>query len=252
MMELDFLTDDSDKSLAPFFSPRILFASYGIVVIVGILLLLVWPRKPSLDFISVNSIPKHFFLITAASLILHAYVSLHCGRGEMAKRDYLDRFDRKEVPLEKKRNFFTYGMITFLAHSLFLLFPFLPLFFLSASISGISLVDTAGAILIIFTASLLCRMFGFTTYLIWGWWKVTGYLIGIALAIYFILISAILTPEINPILLLYKLNTSVGGSGFFFTDEYQWYMRMMVSGIIFFVLVNYFLIRRHMKKEKVL
>lgn len=251
-MGFDYLTDDSEKSLAPFFLPRILFASYSIVFIVGFLSLLVWPRKSSLYLISVNSIPNHFFLTAAASLIVLAYVNLHCGRGELVKRDYLGRLSKEERPLEKERSFQTYGMIVFLIHSLFLLFPFLPLWILSASISGISLIDMTGAIIIIFTVSFLCRVFGFTTYLIWGWWNVVGYLIGIILAIYFIFISALFTPEINPILLLYKLNTSVKGPGVFSMEVYSEYMRIILLGILFFVLMDILLVNRHIRKEKAL
>lgn len=248
-MDFDYLTDDSEKSLAPFFLPRVLFASYGIVFIVGLLSLLIWPRKTSFYLISVNSIPSHYFLTAAASLIVYAYVNFHCGRGELVKRNYLGRLKKEEKPLEKERSFLTYGMIEFLIHSLFLLFPFIPLLILSASISGISLMDMTGSFFIIYSASLLCRMFGFTTYLIWGWWNVIGYMIGMVLAIYFLFISALFTPLINPILLLYKLNMSLEDSGIFSLGGYSEYMRVSLSGILFFVLVNFLLVHRHMRKE---
>lgn len=249
-MDLDYFTDDSERSLAPFFLPRILFASYGTVFLVGVLSLLVWPRHASLYFLSVNSVPNHFFLTASVSLIVFAYVNLHCGRGDLVRRSYLGRLEKEERPLEKERSFLTYGMIEFFLHSLFLLFPFLPLWILSASISGISLADMTGAVFIIFTTSLLCRMFGFTTYLVWGWWNVAGYLTGISLSIYFIFVSALFTPGINPVLLLYRLNTSVEDTAFFSTKIYSEYMAVILSAILFFTLVNFLLVHRHRRKEQ--
>lgn len=249
-MDFDYLTDDSEKSLAPFFLPRILFASYGVVFMVGVLSLLVWPRHSSLYLISVNRIPNHFFLTAAVSLIFYTYVNLHCGRGDLVKRTYLGRLQREERPLEKERSFLTYGMIEFFVHSFFLLFPFLPLLILSASISGISLTDMTGALLILFSASLLCRMFGFTTYMIWGWWNVAGYLMGLILSIYFLFVSAMFTPEINPILLLYRLNTSLGESPFLSMKVYSEYMSVILPAILFFILLNFLLVYRHRRKER--
>lgn len=251
-MNFDFLTDDSERSLSPFFLPRVLYASYGMVFLVGALSLLAWPRHPSLYLVSGNSVPHHFFLTAAVTLIVYAYANLHCGRGDLVKRSYLGRLKKEERPLEEERSFLTYGMIEFFLHSLFLFFPFLPLWILSASVSGLSLTDMTGAVSIVFSAGLLCRMFGFTTYLIWGWWGVAGYLAAIALSLYFILVSVLFTPGINPVLLLYKLNTSVEVTAFFSTKPYSEYMTVILPAILFFILANFLLVRRHRRKEKII
>lgn len=249
-MDFDYLTNDSEKSLVPFFFPRILFASYGMVFMIGVLCLLAWPRNSSLYLVSVNSIPSHFFLTAAVSLIACAYVSLHCGRGDLVKRSYLGRLKKEERPLETERSFLTYGLIEFFLHSLFLLFPFVPLWILSAATSGIPLPDMAGAVCVIFSAAFLCRMFGFTTYLVWGWWNVAGYLTGLIVSIYFIFISALFTPRVNPVLLLYKLNRSGGDTAFFFTETYSGYMAVIVPAILFFILLNFLLVQGQRRKEQ--
>ena len=62
-MEIDFLTDDSEKSLAPFYFPRILFAAYSVVFIAGSISLLIWPREAAVRMVASNSVPKHFFIM---------------------------------------------------------------------------------------------------------------------------------------------------------------------------------------------
>ena len=252
MMKFDYLTDESNKSLAPFFLPRILFAAFNMVLIVGVLSLLLWPLQPAYHFIAINSIPIHFFVITSATLLVHAYVNLRCGRGGLIKRDYLAELGKEAVVVfEKERNFLSYGLVEFFIHSLLLISPFLPLLILSASISGISMIELALAISIIICASLLCRMIGFTTYLIWGWWNVFGYWIGRVFAIFFLFGSILILREINPIWLLFQLNNSVQSSRVAFMDYYSIFMMAVISGNLFFVMINYLLVNRHIKKEKI-
>ncbi len=249
-MSLDYLSDESEKSLAPFFLPRILFGASGIVMIAGVLALLLWPRKPALHLIALNSIPLHFFQITAVSLVLLAYINLHCGRGELIKKNYLIEMGKDTSPSEKTRSFITYGLPEFLIHSLFLIFPFLPILILSASLSGISLIDLLLALWIIFSTSLLCRLIGFATYLIWGRWNVVGYLTGIILSLFLIFISMLFWPGINPIILLYKLNNSVEGLRPVFMDSYSSFETLVITGNLFFILINFFLVTWHIKRTK--
>ena len=249
-MKFDYLTDESKRSLTPFYSPRVLLAAFSIIFIVATLSLLLWPRQPMPYFIGKKSIPIHFFAIASATLITYAYVNFRCGRGGLTKRDYLAERDKEVLTFEKERNFLSYGLVEFFMHSLLLIFPFLPLLILSASISGIALTDLLLAVSILFSASFLCRILGFTTYLIWGWWSVIGYWIGRIFIIFFLFLSLFILPEINPIGLLYRLNNAVKSSRAALMDSYWNYMILVIPGIILLVMINYIIINRHLGKEK--
>ena len=88
LMKYHYLTDNSEKSLAPFFSKMVLSASFVGAVIVSALVLLFWPRNPISDFIISDKVPLFFFLIFGATLIIYCYVNLCCGCGEMIRRGY--------------------------------------------------------------------------------------------------------------------------------------------------------------------
>ena len=80
-MKLYFLTDESEKSLAPFFSKRMLDTVMASVVIVGVLLIVFWSRRPLSEFVASGKEPNSFFLIFAAALIVNSYINLCCGGG---------------------------------------------------------------------------------------------------------------------------------------------------------------------------
>ena len=75
-MNFYFLTDESEKSLAPFFSKRVLETVMAGVVIVGIFLLVFWSRRPLAEFIAAGDGPRIFFLILVPKYNEHAHC--HC------------------------------------------------------------------------------------------------------------------------------------------------------------------------------
>jgi hypothetical protein len=78
-MKYYYLTDDSEKSLAPFFSKMVLSASFLSTVIIVVLMFVFWPRQPLSGFMFAERIPHTFFLIFGATLIVYSYVKLCCG-----------------------------------------------------------------------------------------------------------------------------------------------------------------------------
>ena len=205
-MDFSYLTDDSHNSLTPFFMPRVLFNTYTIVCIIGGFSLLIWPRKSASFLITENIIPNHFFIISLIALAALSFINLYCGRGEFLKSEYFSSIGKDADLFETERNFITYGLVGFLIHTIFLFLPFLPILILSASISSVAFNDFILVISIIFLGSLFCRMFGFTTYLIWGWWKTIGYLVSIILGLFYLFISKLLYSELNPIWILYIIH----------------------------------------------
>jgi hypothetical protein len=246
-MKYYFLTEDSETSLAPFFSKMVLTASFISVVIISAILLIFWPRQPLADFIIVNKIPLAFFLIFAATLIIYCYVNLCCGSGDMIQRGYhIIKYRTDRSTFEKEIDFFRYGLIEFLLHTLILLLPFLPLLILAGSISAVSLITFVQAVFILYTASLLCRMFGFMVYLFWGRLSTLGYFVVRAFMIVFIFGTFIFAPLINPLQFLYLLNESPNGMGL----PFVLYMAIVMFATLLLILANHTLVRRHIKQEK--
>jgi len=246
-MKYYFLTDDSDQSLAPFFSRMVLSASFISVVIISAALLIFWPHQPLAGFIIADKAPLAFFLIFAATLVIYCYVNLCCGSGDMIQRGYyIQKYRTDRSTFEKEIDFFRYGLIEFLLHTLILLLPFLPLLILAASISAVSLITFVQAVFVLYTASFLCRMFGFLVYLFWGRLSTLGYFVARAFMIIFIFGTFIFAPPINPLQFLYLLNESPDAIGL----PFVLYMVIVMFATLLLILANYTLVRRHINQER--
>ena len=243
-MKYYYLTDDSEKSLAPFFSKMVLAASFLVVVIIVAVMFVFWPRQPLSSFMIAEKIPHTFFLIFGATLIVYSYVNLCCGCGDMIQRGYhIIKYPTDKSTFEKEIGFYHYGLIEFLLHTLLLLLPFVPLLILPAAISAVSLITLIKAVSILFTASLVCRMFGFMVYLLWGRLSTLGYFVARTLMILFIFGTIFLAPFINPLRLLYLLNQRPNGIGLAFV----YYMVIALGAILCLSITNHILVRRNIK-----
>jgi hypothetical protein len=240
-MKYYFLTDDSEKSLAPFFTKTVLSASFLSVVIIVATMFVFWPRQPLSSFIVAEKIPHTFFLIFAAILIVYCYVNLCCGCGDMIHRRYpIMKYPTDKSTYEKQIGFYQYGLIEFLLHTLILLLPFVPLLTLPAAISAASLIAFLKAVCILYTASLICRLMGFMVYLFWGRLSTLGYFVARAMMIVFILGTIFFAPFVNPLRQLYLLNQPPKSDGFAFVS----YMVIVLLAILCLVVTNHILVRR--------
>ena len=103
-MNVYFLTDESEKSLAPFFSKRVLETVMAGVVMVAIILIIFWSRRPPAELFAAGHRPTTFFIVFAATLLVYSYVNLCCGGGELVRRGEISegmqvqRAHRKEYP----------------------------------------------------------------------------------------------------------------------------------------------------------
>jgi hypothetical protein len=246
LLKYYYLTDDSERSLAPFFSKPVLSACFNGVVIIGISLIICWPRQPLSEFVGENKIPMVFFIIFAATLIVNSYINLCCGCGELIRRGfYFVKYPPAIATFEKESDFFTYGLIGFLLQSQMMLLLFLPLLILAASISAVSFIPFLQALSILYFAALLCRMFGFMVYLIWGRTSMVGYFIARTFMIFFIFGTFFWVPFLNPLQILYLLNKSTGDIGLFFAL----YMTTVIFATLLLIGTNHFLIRRHLSEK---
>ncbi len=246
-MKFYFLTDESEKSLAPFFSKRVLETILASVVIVGAFLIVFWSRRPLSELIATGNEPTIFFLIFAATLIVNAYVNLCCGGGDMVRKGYhMINYQTDKPTYEKEIDFYRYAMIEFLLHTLLLLLPFLPLLSLAAFSSAVSMITFIMAVSVLYTTSLFCRMSGFLVYLSRGRSSTLGYFAARALMIFFVFVTILFAPAVNPLQFLYLLNHSPNSRGYPFAI----YMAVVWFAILILILVNNALVRRHINKGK--
>ena len=245
IMKFDYFTDDSEKSLAPFFSPIITSATLYSVVIVGGLFLVFWPWQNLVSVMNQQKGPLLFAVVFIAALVINSYVNLRCGRGEMGKSDRFtsDEYRKKVITFEEEHNFLQYGLMEFFLHTLFLLAPLLPFLILATSVSGLALTAFAKACSVVFTASLLCRLFGFLMYLCWGRSNLLGYLLARIFLIVFIALTAVWVPGINPFFIIYELNRSLQSLGVSATSSYVLYMVMVTSAMAVLAIVDWILVR---------
>ncbi len=245
-MKLYFLTDESEKSLAPFFSKRLLDTLMISAVIVGAFLIVFWSRRPLFELVATGNEPTIFSLIFAVTLIVNSYVNLCCGGGNMVRKGYHIIRNQIDPPTyEKEIDFYRYGMIEFLLHTLLLLLPFVPLLSLAALSSAVSMVTFIMALSILYTTSLFCRMSGFLVYLTWGRLSTGGYFAARALMIIFVFATILFAPDINPLQLLYLLHHSPNSSGFPFAI----YMAVVSVAILGLIVVSNVLVKRHIYKS---
>jgi len=251
-MNFNCLTDESEKSLNPFFSPKVMSALFNSIVIVSGLLLIFWPRNFA-SFISQNKTPLVFTVVFSATLVILSYINLRCGRGELVKfKFFFHEYPELEkiVVFEKENSFLQYGLVGFLFHVTFLLFPFLPLLVLSTSVSGVSLLVFVKAFSVVFTGSLLCRVLGFIAYIFWRRTGYPGYLLTRVFLGVFFLGTLLLAPAVNPILVLYELNNSLSQIGVSLKSSYFLYIITVSLTIGMFIAISQILVRRHIHKEK--
>jgi len=245
-MKYYFLTDESEKSLAPFFSRHVLGSLTAAVGIAALVLVVFWSRQSLAEILAVGNVPTVFFLVFAATLLAVSYVNLCCGAGELVRRSYLIMNYQTEEPVhEKEIAFYRYGLIEFFLHTALLLLPFLPLLSLSAFSSAVSLASFTMAVSILFTTSLFCRFSGFLVYLIWGRSSTLGYFVARAQMIVFVIATIFVVPVVNPLRLLYQLNLSPDEQG----GAFAIYTAVVSFAILVLVLVSNAMVNRHMKRS---
>jgi hypothetical protein len=129
--------------------------------------------------------------------------------------------------------------------------PVFPPLMLSASISGITAGTFLHALLIVYTACLFCRLFGFLLYLIWGRFRMEGYLLSRLFIILYLFATAVFLPAYSPIRFLYAFNYEMqNGIDYLKLGSYSFYMLTMGLAILSLIFLCHMLIRPHILREK--
>ncbi len=248
-MRFDYLTDDSTNSLAPFFSRIMISMTFNSVWILGLVALIFWPTKDLFTYFKIHSIPLTFLVVFVAALLINAYLGVRSGRGEVHRSDYFTRLALEGVITpEEKNNFFSYGLIAAVLHTLLLLAVVLPFLIISAAISGISLPVFAKSLSVIFTTALVCRLFAFMTYLAFGRWSLQGYLLSRGFLFFFIFGTAAFASFANPIMIIYAFYQGKELPPYLPIDTYGHYMLLVSAAILLLILVNQAMIGREQEK----
>ena len=215
-------------------------------VIVGVILVVFWSRRPLSDLVATGDVPTIFFIIFAATLIVTSYVNLSCGGGDMVRRGYYIMSYRTDKPTyEMEIDFYRYGLIEFILHALILLLPFVPLLAMAAFSSAVSLTTFIQAVVVLYSSSMFCRLSGFLIYLSWGRSSTLGYFAARALMILFVFVTILFTPAVNPLHILYLLNHGPDSIG----NLFGIYMAFVVFAILVLILVCNARVRRYINKN---
>jgi len=250
-MRFDYLTDDSEKSLAPFFSPMMLSITFNCVWIFGLLLLVFWPQKELFYFLRDHKIPLAFLGVFVGTLLISSYVNLRCGRGEIFQKYLSFRMVREGViTLEEKYDFLSYGLVQSMLHNIFFILLAFPFLMLSATISGISFQVFAQALSILFTAPLLCRLLSFLIYLLLGRWGLVGFVLTRFFFVFFFVATGAFAAFANPILLIYAFYRGEEILTGFQINAYPLYIMIVTSAILILTLVNNAIMRHNILKER--
>jgi hypothetical protein len=250
MMQWDYLYDESEKTLAPFFSKSILSYHFRCIIIAGLVLLVLWPRQPFYHFLVASNAPLIFFQVFVAATILCSYLSLRCGKGEMVLRDYFSEYYEELPCYEKERNFFTYGLVGFLLHTTILVVPFIPILIIATAVSWVPFALFAKAVIVLYASALLCRTTGFVLYLIGGRLSYSGYFIARVFIIFYLFATALFYSRINPLHILYRLNKGVKPAQSSLDSAFGYYMAATGIALCILIFISHVLILRYNNRLK--
>jgi hypothetical protein len=200
--------------------------------------------------VSGPEIPLNFLVIFGVTLLLLTYVNLRCGNGEIFIASIPGRPQRdKLTTFEEERDFFSYGLIEFILHTLFLLVILLPVLLVSSALSEISPGVLIRSLSIIFVASLLCRMFGFLMFLVCRNHPMIGYQSTRLFFMLFIIGNAVFAPYTNSFLMINALYKGKEMISPFSMDAYTLHMLIITLAIAFLILANQFMVRHNRIKR---
>ncbi len=249
-MKTDSIFGDSERDLAPIFSSRMVSITMGCLWVLGIILVLTWPFRSLFHYIEGFRIPQTFLATFVGGLIMVSYLNLRCALGEIIPDSIFARLDREDVTtFEEERGYLSYGFPISVLHTLVFHLLMLPFLILGAAATGISLQGFVLGLAILFTASLLCRQVSFFLLLIWGRWRVSGYLGARVFYILFLFATAYIAPSLNPVLLLVNLHYGERVPIGPVIPTLFPYFLVVLSAILIFLLVNQWIIRRNNRQR---
>jgi hypothetical protein len=249
-MKLGSIFGDSEKDLAPIFSSHMVSITMGCLWVLGIILALTWPFRSLFHYIEGFRIPQTFLSTFVGALIMVSYLNLRCAQGEIIPDNFFARLERENLTtFEEELDYLSYGFPISVLHTLVFHLLMLPFLIIGAAATGISLQAFVLGLAILFTASLLCRQVSFFLLLIWGRWRVSGYLGARVFYILFLFATAFIAPFLNPVLLLVNLHYGARVPIGPVVSTLFPYFLVVLSAILIFLPVNHWIIRRNNRQR---
>lgn len=248
-MRFDYLTNDDEKSLVPFFSEKTLSITFKFIWLLAFLLVLLWPKKELFHYLNEQSYPIAFLGTFVSALLMISYLNLRWGGAEFFQDDYFYMFsDERKTSFEEENNFFYYGLIGFIIHVSLLILLCIPILIASTVISGVPPQVFAKAISVLFSSALFCRMFGFLIHLWCRNYNWLQYHLARLFFILFFFISGAFVSFANPIIVIYFLHKDEKILSHLPMDVYLLHM-MAVAGMILLLSVAIPVMITHRKQE---
>ncbi len=143
-----------------FYLNRIRNIYYHYLLILAVILFLVWPNQSFNYYLDFNRHPLSFQIMSIATLIILSFYSIRFGAQMYSHEDFhtipewLNLSPTTAAALLRGKIIFSFF------HTLFLLTLSLPFLLAGLSVSGLSLSELYFSLLVVFSASLTCRIIG--------------------------------------------------------------------------------------------
>lgn len=248
-MRFDYVFDTSEKSITSFFSENVLSGTRICFFLVAACLVLFWPWHPSFEYISVKGTPLTFPVVFIFSLIWVSHFLLGCGKGEYLDKEILLKYKNKTLYThEQTLGLFAYSLPGFVFHTLLVHLLLLPFYMAAAAVSGISRELFVSSLLVLLVSSLLARVIGFFSYLVFGLWKLTGFVCSRLLFAAFFFLSGLIFPAVNPVYIIFRVFSCQVYGSFSYRDVLPFMTAAVILIVVFVLACQFVLLKQNVKR----
>jgi len=249
-MKFRYFTNNSEESLAPLFSERVLLSIRFYFACVLFPSLILWPRNSFAFFIEHHDTPVFYPTTFILTLLLFSHLSLRYGKGEFGKVNYIsDLLKKNIITQEESQPFFSCGFINFISFSVIITLTASPILLTAAAVSGIQIHLTIKSIVIIFIISFLSELIGFLNYLIFGRWKIIGYLSSRAAYGFLLFGTGLVHMELNPIYQLYLIYRNLSKPLILHMESVNFYLLLLASSAGILSIISHVIIQSRQSKD---
>jgi len=143
-----------------FYLNRIRNIYFHYLLILAVILFLVWPGQSFYYYLDFNRHPLSFQIISIATLIILSFYSIRLGAQVYSHEDFHTMAEWLNLTPTTAAALLWGKIVLSFFHTLFLLTLSLPFLLAGLSISGLSISEFYFSLLVVFTASLTCRIIG--------------------------------------------------------------------------------------------
>lgn len=235
----EYFVDSTGHALVPFFSKRVVSTAFYIIVILGGLTVVTWPWQGFVAHMKDQRIPYTFPIVFIGLFAIQTYMHLRFGRGEIGINYHFthEKIHQQYLATEVVKPFLQYGFVKFCFQILGLLLPALPILLLVTAISGFSLLTLLKALSVVATAALICRLWGFWLYELWGNSSIFGYFLARIFLAGTMYLTGFLKIPINPLRVIYQMESDSSASQSLLEQPYVLYMLAAFGCILLFTLL---------------